>query len=225
MIQRENEPNRNQMVNDNLNNNNANLNHLNSEPIQHIQNFNEFNDFLIGNNDGEEEDYNSDRFENNINDIYNNISAMINNEKIKLQKEKENIAKTKKDFNEYKIQEINKLEKEKLLLKETVKFDQKSKESDIIELNIGGTHEISTSRSTLVKYKNSVLGLLFCGQLNIPLKNGKVFIDREGPPFINVINFLRTGKFPIMKSKEEESKFYDELDFWKIPILEGSKNN
>ena len=69
------------MVNDNLNNNNANLNHLNSEPIQHIQNFNEFNDFLIGNNDGEEEDYNSDRFENNINDIYNNISAMINNEK------------------------------------------------------------------------------------------------------------------------------------------------
>ena len=219
MIQTENEPNANDL---NLeNNNNIQMpNHMNTEPIPHNDNFQEFQEFL---RNGEEDDLNSSNFENNIDDIYNNISSMINNEKAKLQKERENIAKTKKEFNEYKAQEITKLEKEKVLLKESLKLGQNEKESDIIDLNIGGTHEITTTRSTLAKYKNSALGLLFSGQLNLSKRQGKVFIDREGPPFINLVNFLRSGKFPLVQSKEEEAKFYDELDFWKIPIFEGSK--
>ena len=150
MIQTENEPNANDL---NLENNNIQMpNHMNTEPIPHNDNFQEFQEFL---RNGEEDDLNSSNFENNIDDIYNNISSMINNEKAKLQKERENIAKTKKEFNEYKAQEITKLEKEKVLLKESLKLGQNEKESDIIDLNIGGTHEITTTRSTLAKYKNS----------------------------------------------------------------------
>lgn len=220
VIQTENEPNANDL---NLDNNNIQMpNHMNTEPIPNNDNFQEFQEFL---RNEEEDGLNSSNFENNIDDIYNNISSMINSEKAKLQKERENIAKTKKDFNEYKAQEITKLEKEKVLLKESLKLGQNEKESDIIDLNIGGTHEITTTRSTLAKYKNSALGLLFSGQLNLSKRQGKVFIDREGPPFINLVNFLRSGKFPLVQSKEEEAKFYDELDFWKIPIFEGSKYN
>lgn len=54
-------------------------------------------------------------------------------------------------------------------------------------------------------------------------KNDKIFLDREAEPFINVINYLRNGTFPVLKSINDEIKFYDELDYWKIPIYEGSK--
>lgn len=40
-----------------------------------------------------------------------------------------------------------------------------------------------------------------------------------------MINYLITGKFPILNGKEEEMKFFNELDFWRIPIYEGSKLN
>ena len=99
------------------------------------------------------------------------------------------------------------------------------KENDILDLNIGGTHSITTSRNTLIKYKNSALATLFTGEKELPKYNGKIFIDREGESFINLINFLRTGKFPVLKNDIEESKFFSELEFWKIPLSDGSKNN
>ena len=58
----------------------------------------------------------------------------------------------------------------------------------------------------------------------MPMIGDKIFIDRDGEQFINLVNFLRTGKFPIMKDKEEESKFKDELNFWKISVQEKSKS-
>ncbi len=46
-----------------------------------------------------------------------------------------------------------KLEKEKEVWKENLKIVEslKYKESDILDLDIGGTHKITTSRSTLTK--------------------------------------------------------------------------
>ena len=92
-----------------------------------------------------------------------------------------------------------------------------------MELNIGGTHEITTTRGTLTKYKNSALAVFFSGLYPLPMIGDKVFIDREGEQFINLVNFLRNEKFPIFKDKEEEDKFKDELDFWKISIQDKSK--
>ena len=110
-------------------------------------------------------------------------------------------------------------------MKDKFKLAQGCSESDIIDIDVGGTHFPSTTRSTLIKYKNSALAQLFSGNYVLTQKGGKVFIDREGEPFVNVINYLRSGTFPILRNEEEESKFYDELDFWKIPIYEGSKLN
>lgn len=43
------------------------------------------------------------------------------------------------------------MNKEKLKLKQRFKLVNGSKENDVLDLNIGGTHEITTTRSTLTK--------------------------------------------------------------------------
>jgi hypothetical protein len=63
---------------------------------------------------------------------------------------------------------------------------------------------------------------MFSGRHELPCHNKRVFIDRDGLSFTNMINYLRNGKFPIFKDKHEEISFYEELEFWQIPINEGS---
>jgi hypothetical protein len=61
--------------------------------------------------------------------------------------------KSKNKFNEMKNQEVIKLEKEKEQWKENLKIVEslKCKETDILDLDIGGTFKITTTRSTLTK--------------------------------------------------------------------------
>ena len=149
--------------------------------------------------------------------------TLLNNERKKIKDSKENVDKMRSDYNKYKKKELEKLDKEKNELKHLFKLFNGADESDILELNIGGTHQITTTRGTLIKYKNSALAVFFSGLHPLPMIGDKIFIDREGEQFIHLVNFLRTGKFPIVKDKEEENKFKDELDFWKITIPEKSK--
>jgi hypothetical protein len=117
------------------------------------------------------------------------------------------------------------LEKEKEQWKENTKIVDtlKCKESDIIDLDIGGTNKITTTRGTLIKYNTSALAAMFSGRHELPSHGGRIFIDRDGLAFTNMINYLRNGKFPIFKDKNEEISFFEELEFWQIPINEGSK--
>jgi hypothetical protein len=46
------------------------------------------------------------------------------------------------------------------------------------------------------------------------MHNGRVFIDRDGEAFCQVIQFLRNGKIPIFDSKIKENAFIDELEYW-----------
>jgi hypothetical protein len=64
---------------------------------------------------------------------------------------------------------------------------------------------------------------MFSGRHEIPKHNGRLFIDRDGLAFSNMVNYLRNGKFPIFKDKNEEINFFEELEFWQIPLYEGSK--
>ncbi len=48
--------------------------------------------------------------------------------------------------------------------------NEKLKETDIIELNIGGTIEIITTKGTLLKYLNSILSLYFNRIIKLPKK-------------------------------------------------------
>lgn len=187
------------------NDNDANQNNINI-------NNNENNDFFFNNN-----------FEGKLTQAHNCIITLLNNERKKIKESQESIEKMRADYNKYKKKELEKLDKEKNELKYLFKLYNNAQEDDILELCIGGTHQITTTRGTLIKYKNSALAVFFSGLHPLPMIGDKVFIDREGEQFINLVNFLRTGKFPIVKDKEEESKFKDELDFWKITLPDKSK--
>lgn len=53
----------------------------------------------------------------------------------------------------------------------------------IIDLDIGGTHKITTTKTTLCASPNSTLAAMFSGRHQIPTHNGRVFIDRDGETF------------------------------------------
>lgn len=194
------------------NNNNINNNQINSNENEINQNNNNNdNDFFFNSN-----------FEGKLTQAHNSILTLLSNERKKIKESQESVEKMRKDYNKYKKKELEKLDKEKNELKYLYKLYNGAEESDILELNIGGTHQITTTRGTLIKYKNSALAVLFSGLHPLPMIGDKIFIDREGEQFIDLVNFLRTGKFPIVKDKDEENKFKDELDFWKITIPEKS---
>jgi len=70
-------------------------------------------------------------------------------------------------------------------------------EEDIIELDVGGTHQITTSKNTLLKFEGSTLAAMFSGRHNLPKHKGRIFIDRDGHAFNQVVNYLRSGQKPI----------------------------
>ena len=102
-----------------------------------------------------------------------------------------------------------------------------SPESNIIDLDIGGTHKITTSKSTLCMAQDSTLAAMFSGRHRLSIHNGRVFIDRDGEVFCQVINYLRNGKTPLFDNKIKENAFYEELDYWQIPLnlFCGSNDN
>lgn len=53
------------------------------------------------------------------------------------------------------------------------------------------------------------------------MHNGRVFIDRDGQAFTSMLSFLRTGKVPFFENQTVEFAFYDELDFWMVPVDKG----
>ncbi len=73
--------------------------------------------------------------------------------------------------------------------------------SEIIDLNIGGTHLITTARSTLTQVKDSSLAAMFSGRHRLSKHNDRVFIDRDGDAFCAMLSFLRTGKVPMFQSQ------------------------
>lgn len=66
---------------------------------------------------------------------------------------------------------------------------------EVIELNIGG-HYFATTRTTLTKEPESMLGRMFNGDLEPSLKDGsgRYFVDRDGSAFQHVLTYLRGEK-------------------------------
>ena len=152
---------------------------------------NDNNDEITENND------NNVNYENNIDDIFDQLTYAIS-------AEKQNLIKDKLKFNESKNLEISNLQKERESWKESNKLveNMKVKESDILDLDIGGTQKITTARATLLKvkflliqYPNSALAAMFSGRYEIKQHNERYFIDRDGDTFINLINFLSIDIF------------------------------
>lgn len=81
---------------------------------------------------------------------------------------------------------------------------------------------VTTTRNTLVSVKESSLAAMFSGRHKLTMHNGRYFIDRDGEAFTSMLTFLRTGKVPLFVNQQKEHAFYDELDFWMIPVDGGA---
>ena len=121
-------------------------------------------------------------------------------------------------------EEKQKWEEEKAKVKSTFKFH-----GQVIDLNVGGTR-FSTSRSTLTKYPESMLGVMFSGRHDLePMKcsDGSFFIDRDGTRFRHILNYLRDGEevtrsYP--KSYEAVQEILREATYYQLDGLVTALN-
>ena len=86
-----------------------------------------------------------------------------------------------------------------------------------MDLNIGGTHMITTTKNTLCKYPSSTLAFLFSGNHSPQKFKGRYFIDRDGETFLKLIDFLRNDALPNFETDEDKIHFFEELEYWQIP--------
>ena len=121
-----------------------------------------------------------------------------------------------------------KLEEKKALIVEERKIWEKEKheiqdlvnlESEVVALNVGGTHHLMTERDVLRAVPGSTLEKMFNGMHELKKINDEVFLDRDGNTFNHLINYLRNKRevFPEFTDPNEEVHFFKELDWWKIP--------
>ena len=122
----------------------------------------------------------------------------------------EKVAKDRQELDE----EKEKWEEEKKIMDNKFVF-----KGPRIVLDVGGMH-FSTSRSTLTKYPESMLGIMFSGRHDLETmqcKDGSFFIDRDGTYFRHILNYLRDGEeviesFPkspdVLSELLREAKFY-----------------
>ena len=91
---------------------------------------------------------------------------------------------------------------------------------EVVTINVGGV-VYTTTRSTLSKHADSMLGAMFNGQF-VPTacdQQGNYFIDRDGYMFRHVLNFLRTGRLCLPQGFKDYDLLEAEADFYQIPQL------
>ncbi|XP_016130070.1 BTB/POZ domain-containing protein KCTD6-like isoform X1 [Sinocyclocheilus grahami] len=90
---------------------------------------------------------------------------------------------------------------------------------DTVTLNVGG-QLYTTSLSTLQRYPDSMLGAMFRGDFPTTRDTqGNYFIDRDGPLFRYILNFLRTSKLTLPCDFKETELLRKEADFYQIEPL------
>ncbi|KAI7791168.1 BTB/POZ domain-containing protein KCTD6a isoform X1 [Triplophysa rosa] len=91
--------------------------------------------------------------------------------------------------------------------------------TDTVTLNVGG-HLYTTSLTTLQRYPDSMLGAMFRGDFPTTRDaRGNYFIDRDGPLFRYILNFLRTSKLTLPFDFKETELLRKEADFYQIEPL------
>ncbi|XP_072035078.1 BTB/POZ domain-containing protein KCTD15-like [Amphiura filiformis] len=87
---------------------------------------------------------------------------------------------------------------------------------EVINLNVGG-RIYTTSRSTLTRYPDSMLGAMFSGRIQSTRDlEGNYVIDGDGPLFRFVLNFLRRSVLTLPEDFKELDMLAAEADFYQI---------
>ena len=70
----------------------------------------------------------------------------------------------------------------------------------LVNLDVGGTHRITTNLDLLTVIKGSLLAKMFSGRNDIPKNDkGNIFLDRDGETFLTLVNYLRNHRRAIPK--------------------------
>ena len=89
----------------------------------------------------------------------------------------------------------------------------------IVRLNVGGVYYMTT-KATLSRYPESMLGAMFNGSLpNNTDENGCYFIDRDGDLFRHVLNFLRSSQLALPSDFKHLDQLAVEADFYQVQPL------
>ncbi len=93
---------------------------------------------------------------------------------------------------------------------------------DIIRLNVGGI-PYTTTKATLSKYPNSMIGAMFNGSMSTTVDDdGRYFIDRDGEMFAHVLNFLRSSRLALPDGFKCFDQLAVEADFYQIePLIQA----
>lgn len=95
----------------------------------------------------------------------------------------------------------------------------KDERKAIVELNVGGS-VYTTSRTTLLSCPDSMLARMLESSVAIAVDNQqRLFIDRDGPLFRYILNFLRDKRLNLPERFEEYAQLYAEADFYRIDAI------
>ncbi|KAL4225550.1 BTB/POZ domain-containing protein kctd1 [Mactra antiquata] len=90
---------------------------------------------------------------------------------------------------------------------------------ELVKLNVGGKI-YTTTKSTLCKYPQSMLGAMFNDCMSNHLdENGCVFIDRDGQLFKYILNFMRSSRLGLPSDFKDLDQLSVEADFYQITSL------
>lgn len=100
-----------------------------------------------------------------------------------------------------------------------MRMDEVQEFPSIIDVNVGG-NVYTTSLASLTRFPDSMLGVMFSGRRPVAKDSrGNFFIDRDGPMFRYVLNFLRSSKLNLPDNFQEFDQLAEEADFYQIPRL------
>jgi len=109
--------------------------------------------------------------------------------------EKSNIPANTNSLNKNKNENFEERLK-KLCINQVDPYDNNNQFPSVINLNVGG-YLFTTSLSTLTKYEDSMLAVMFSGRHEISRdENGRFFVDRDGKYFRYILNFIRSNDLP-----------------------------
>lgn len=162
-------------------------------------------------------------FEDQFEEVFTDIDLMLSKEVERQLEAKLILSHQKKSFDEYLKVEKDKISRRKKAIEKNEKRLKQVSSGEIIEMNIGGTHMIATTKDTLCKDNNSTLAAMFNGKHKLKTLEGRVFIDRDGDAFCMLLSYLRNNKLPLFESKAQENIFYEELDYWGVSLDSGSR--